>query len=376
MTKIHYIGWYFEQNEIEYYGTVPGKLKMEYVVKSIKELGYPLNVFSLADKKSKFAYLPKVNVYNNQKIHYTMGCNSSNKVGRIINDLMKRIQFCIYIIFYCSRNDLIILYHSVPYTKLMRTLKVFFKRKVVCEVEELYGYSAIEDKPWVEDEIRNILCMDDYIVVNEGIPKNIGIMNRNYVVSYGVSENKKRTVHRYDDGKIHVVYAGTIEKRKLGAFMAIETSKYLPENYVMHIIGFGSSEVINEANKKIKLINEQLKRIAVQYDGYISGKELDDYLFRCHIGLSSNVMRPNFANNSFPSKVITYMCHDLSVVLGYAEAFNDSPISKKWTFYKNYEPEEVAEAICNAKIIPEGYYNKIISNLDDDLKKFIRKVAG
>ena len=150
-------------------------------------------------------------------------------------------------------------------------------------------------------------------------------------------------------------------------------AKHLSDNYVMHIIGFGDEENIKLLRQQIESLNKSLNRKAVTYDGYYSGKDLDNYLFGCHIGLSSNVMRPNFANNSFPSKVITYMCHDLSIVLGYAEAFYDVPMAEGWTFYHEYTTEKIADAIMSARVVPEGYYHARIQKMNEALQQFLRQ---
>ena len=205
------------------------------------------------------------------------------------------------------------------------------------------------------------------------MPRMLGLPEGKYVVNYGAGVIPARTVERRNDGKIHVVYAGTIEAYKLGASTAVEAARYLADNYVMHIIGFGGAKQIQLLKQKINEVNKTLHRQAVVFDGCLSGKELDDYLFGCHIGLSSNVMRPNFANNSFPSKVITYMCHDLSVVLGYADAFYDVPMSEGWTFYHEFTPMKIAEAIMSAQVVPEGYYHGRIHDMNKALQQFFKK---
>lgn len=374
MSKYHYIGWYISPlQEGEYTGNVPGKLKMRYVAKKVVEAGNQLSVLSIADRNDKILYGKKVTQQEGIRVIYTGGCRAKGKIGRIINSYLKKIQFSFYIIMKCKKEDTIILYHSVPYTKLLAKLKRFFNRKVICEVEEIYGYSAAGDKAWVTEEIEAIKKMDRFIFVNAGIPKSLCIEPEKYVVSYGVCDVPERKVERFNDKKIHVVYAGTVENRKLGAFTAVETARYLPEQYVVHIIGFGKQDAINILQDRIQEINQSDgSHATVQYDGYKSGDELDQFLFKCHIGLSSNVMRPNFANNSFPSKVITYMCHDLSVVLGYAEAFYSVPEAQKWTFYMTHDPQTIAKSIACAPVVDEGYYKDDIGKMDSDLKDFFK----
>lgn len=372
---VHYIGWYIDPKEDAIYtGNVPGKLKMRYVAKKVIEAGKILKIFSLADRKAAAFYTQyKAKTQLGAEIIYSGGCSSKNKIARAFNGVLKKLQFVFYVLFKVKKSDTILMYHSVEYTKLLAVIKRFFNKKVVIEVEEIYGYSATEDKPWVEKEINAIKKMDSFIVVNAGIPEQIDAQNRKCVVSYGVCDLPECRVDRFDDGKIHVVYAGTIETRKLGAMTAVDAAQYLPDNYITHIIGFGTQENIQKMNNRIKEINESNSSLKVQYDGYFTGEELDNFLFKCHIGLSSNVMRPNFANNSFPSKVITYMCHDLSVVLGYAEAFYDVPISKDWSFYMEHDPEQIANAIINVKMLPKGHNVALIKQLDKDLIDFINE---
>jgi hypothetical protein len=233
----------------------------------------------------------------------------------------------------------------------------------------------VSDADWVDSEIEAIKKMDSFILVNDEIPRKLNLADDNFVISYGVCDIPPRNVSRFEDGKIHVVYAGTIENRKLGAFTAIESARYLSNQFVMHILGFGNEENVALAKARINEINNVTGGVRVQYNDALSGEALDQFLHRCHIGLSSNVMRPNFANNTFPSKVITYMCHDLSVVLGYAKAFYDIPISQNWKFFMDYDAKVIAQAIMEAEIIPIGYYNSILNELNQKLTEFLRKVV-
>ena len=67
------------------------------------------------------------------------------------------------------------------------------------------------------------------------------------------------------------------------------------------------------------------------------------------------------------------MCHDLSVVLGYAEAFYGVPMSEGWTFYHEFTPEKIAEAIMAARVIPEGYYHARIHEMNKELQQFLKR---
>lgn len=138
MKKIHYIGWFIENNDALYFGNIPGKLKMEYVINTIVSLGYYLEIFSLSDKKCQVCYSNKRKKTENYYLRYTAGINTNNKFGKYLNSLFKKIQFCFYILFFCHSNDIIIMYHSVPYTRLLASLKKVFNRKVICREFKRY----------------------------------------------------------------------------------------------------------------------------------------------------------------------------------------------------------------------------------------------
>lgn len=127
--------------------------------------------------------------------------------------MIKKIIFTYYFLFNFSAEDTLVLYHSVELTLLVAKLKRLVKRNVIIEVEEIYGYSAVTDRPWVEDEIDSIKKMDLHICVNDGIPQGLKLETGKFVVSLGVGNIPTRTIDRFNDGKIHVVYAGTIEMK-------------------------------------------------------------------------------------------------------------------------------------------------------------------
>lgn len=377
MKKVYYIGWYIsDEDKTKYSGNVPGNLKMHYVVDQLIECGLTPEIISFARRSGNDGlYCSTIKESQRCKTTYLGGISGNGRIVQKLDFLLKRIIFVCKFIFKFKKEDTIVLYHSVAITNLVAKLKKIVKRKVVVEVEEVYGYSAVADRPWVNQEIKAIKQMDYHICVNDGIPNDLNLEEGKFVVNYGVGRIPLRTIERFNDGKIHVVYAGTIEMKKLGALTAVEAARHFPEEYLLHILGFGSDENMQILQKRIAEINMEAGCEKVQYNGCKFGKDLDDFLFSCHIGLSSNVMRPNFANNSFPSKVITYMCHDLSVVLGYAKAFYDVPMSKGWQFYFEHTPEAIAEAVANVDIKPVGYYHKSIINMNRQIQSFIRNIV-
>lgn len=374
MKKVHYIGWYITDNEWgQYKANVPGMMKMRYVADQIKKTTDDLHILSFADKQNCFLYGLKNIVNDGLTIHYTGGCNYSGNLGKYINTLIKKIYFVLYVIFYASNKDLIVLYHSYAYTKLLAKLQKIVRRNIVIEVEEIYGYNAIKDMPWVDDEIAQIKKFNKFTCVNDGIPQVLGLKKDDYVVIYGAGIFPERTAQRFDDGKIHVVYSGTIEGKKMGAMSAVEAAKCFSSKYKLHISGFGKPENIDILKKRIEEINKEVGEERIKYEGFLSEQDMHKLMFSCHIGLSPNVLRPNFANSTFPSKVVTYMCHDLSVVISYATAY-DFPISEGWVFYREQTPECIASAVMSAEVKPIGYYRPRIENMNEEVIRFFKEL--
>lgn len=375
---IHYIGWYVDlDHDGVYYGNIPAKLKMRYVADKVLAAGKKLTVFSLANRSSKGIYFTKKHkATNGINIRYSAGFSQKGKIGKTLNSFIKKLEFVYYIIFKVKKQDTIILYHSVAYTKTLSFLKKFFNRKTVLEVEELYGFSAQgDDQKCLKTEFKSIKKMDYFILINDYMQSELGISADKYVSCYGVVSIPERKVNRKQDGKIHVVYAGTIEGRKMGAYTAAEVSQYLPSEYFVHILGFGKKENIDLLCKKIDEINSKRKEPVIKYEGFKQGSELDDFLHTCHIGLSPYVMRETFSNNSFPSKIFSYMCHDLTVVRGYAKAYENMDISKNWSVYYDQSPECIASAVRNAVITEQGAAKETLMKYDVKLINFIKKVC-
>lgn len=374
MRKVHYIGWYITPKSWGTYKcAVAGMMKMRYMANQIQKAGCDLHVLSLVEKQESRLYSGYDEEFEDKHIHYMSGVNVSGRITGRLNDTIKHLTFIFYILFKTSKKDLIVLYHSYYYTKLLAKLLCYIHREVVLEVEEIYGYNALGDMPWVGDEIAQIKKFKKFTCVNDGIPQMLGLKQEDYVVAYGNAEFTKRTVGRFNDGKIHVVYSGVIELKKMGAPTAVEVARLLPSNYVLHVTGYArKKEYEDSLKKRIGEINGELGEERIRYEGFLSEEDLDKLLFRCHIGLSPNVLRPNFANSTFPSKLVNYMCHDLSLVVSYATAY-DFPISEGWVFYREQTPECIAEAVMKADVKPIGYYMPRLELMNENIIAFFKE---
>lgn len=373
-TMVHYIGYIVDKsNAKNYICNVPGAKKMEYIISCLSECGFKTRVFSLCRQSGNgICYGKNVTIDNHTHLRYRASC-VAGLFGKVIDCLMFNAQLFLYTLNNIKKNDSVIVYHSVKSTRLLAKMVRMRKANWILEVEELYGYGATRDDPKVLREIADIKKFPKYIFVNNVLPQMLGA-NKNYTVCYGVY-NAKLQPERVNDGKHRVVYAGTIEQSKVGAYTAVEVAKHLPVEYELHVAGFGTDAAIEKLKQMIKTNNEQYP-CKIEYHGKLDGDDLSKLLFSCDIGVSSYVIRLPFSNCVFPSKLTTYVCHGLKVVVGRSENFEKAEIAENWTYYDSNEPKIIAEAVMSAALKPAIDCTELIKKLDTEFKTWLCNNIG
>ena len=125
-------------------------------------------------------------------------------------------------------------------------------------------------------------------------------------------------------------------------------AEYLPENYHIHICGFGNLEDVEAVKKQV--VEVKGKSIStITYDGLKKGNEFVEFLQQCHIGLSTQKPEGVYNDTSFPSKVLTYMANGLAVVSIKIPVLEKAAIADALSFYESPSGKSLAEAImkCN-----------------------------
>ncbi len=334
----------------KYNVAVPARKKMDYILYALEEAGYVVDVFSVANSKSKAFLCPKeVRLSDQIRIRYALGVNRRNKMMAGLSTILRFIQIVGYIWFKMSANTSLLVYHSNSFIRPINFARRFKKIRLVLDVEEVYTALFKSSEKEEKNEKSFIESADAYIAVNDVLAQIYQSKGKPAIVAYGDYRMNYVPGYSWNDRRTHIVYAGTIERSKLGAFTAVDTALYLSDEYKMHIIGFGKKDVVKELKERIEIVNTGKGYQAVQYDGFLSGKELGEYLSRCDIGLSTYILTDSFANNSFPSKLMSYVTHNLQVVTGDAEAFRKARVATNWLFYKDYTPEAIAETIMEYK---------------------------
>lgn len=346
--EIKYIGFYdFPDAKKSRVSTLAAINKMDYIADAINQAGFDVHIVSPSwstgnGEKVTAQKGGTIQLHSHKKVTFCPTFNTENKLTGYLKIIYSLIWLFFWLVKNVKRNEKILMYHVQWLSLPVRWAKKIKGFQLVLEVEEIYGdVSAIHSYFYVLEN-KLIASADSYIFSTELLVKKIA-PSQPYIIIYGEYKIYPELGNPPGDGKIHLLYAGIIDTHKAGAFNAVEAAKYLSDNYVMHIIGFGDIVLLKN---KIEEINK-LNVCQVTYDGILSGEEYIKYCQKCHVGLSTQNMDGEYLNSSFPSKILSYMALGLLVVSCNIECVKISKIGEFIYYYDNNNPKEIAEAIMS-----------------------------
>lgn len=381
MNKLKYIAYYSDPDETKSRKTEPSAdTKADYIISALKAAGYEVSVVSMCYEKNRVGLLKKSAAYvtekNGTQVHFVPSATSKYRVMRLFaRQLMKR-SIRQLVKKECIDTDCkIVIYHSLGMYDVIKLLKRHNKAFTL-EVEEIYSDVMTKRKKQNrKKEDFMFSAAQSYIFSTELLNKEINTENKPYAVcngTYTVAESLAKEKIFDDKEKIHCVYAGTLDPRKGGATAAATAGGFLPENYHMHILGFGSAAETENMKKLTEQVNSKAKA-TVTYDGLLTGEEYLKFIQSCDIGLSTQDPNADFNGTSFPSKILSYMSNGLRVVSVRIPVVEQSAVGDMLYYYNNQTPEEIAKAIM-AVDINDGYDSRLyLSGLD---KKFAEEVGN
>ena len=141
---------------------------------------------------------------------------------------------------------------------------------------------------------------------------------------------------------------------------------------MLHILGNGSKPDTERVIKKIEQVSSKSK-CEIVFDGYKTGKDFDEFIQSCHIGLSTQQPDGKYNASSFPSKVLMYMSNGLPVVSIRIPASENSGVSEYIYYYDKPDPQEIANAIMK---LPADYKYDPSGRLDELHEAFARDLSA
>ena len=375
MKKIFYLGYYNLPDS----GTnfvLAAVNKMNYICEAVEKAGYSTEIVSASGAvEKKFCKSKKVKLTDKTTLKLFSSLPRLNRIVSVIDRVILKIKLFLYMIKNTNKDSTVMVYHSLGYMSLVKRLKKLKGFKLIIEAEEIYG-DVIGNEKTSQKEYDFFKIADGFIFPTELLSEKVNTKKKPEVIIYGTYHIEKEMPKIFSDGKIHCVYAGTLDPRKGGA-AAVEAALFLNGDYHIHVLGFGNEK---EKAEMLNIIDDISKKTEakITYDGLLSGDEFTSFIQSCDIGFSTQSPDAAFNSTSFPSKILTYMVNGLRVVSIRIPAIEKSAVGKFMYYYDEQTPENIAKAIKSIDFSEEYDSRKAIGMLDKaficDLKTMLKGV--
>ena len=376
MKKIYYLSYFDipENADQKRNYVLSAATKSEYECKALAKAGYKVEIVSASGTCSdKFCKGSVTELGDNLTLRLFDAKPTKTTLQRLIARSFMKKQLSKYLLDNITENDVLIVYHSMAYADLVQRIKSEKKPLLIIEANEIYA-DVTGSENTREAEQNFLQSADAYILSTELLNEKINVNNRPYVVNYGTFEDTPKLTEKINDGKIHAVYAGVLEPRK-GAQLAVCAAEFLPENYHIHIIGFGSEKDIHDIKTLVDEVSQKTK-CTVTYDGKFSGEDYLRFLQSCHIGLVTQNKDASFNETSFPSKVLSYLSNGLRVVSVRIKAIEVSKVADLMYFYDTDNAKEIAEEILKIDFAVNYDGRRILCKLDSEFANGLSEIIG
>ena len=344
--------------------------KGKYVASALASCSSEVEIVSLAyptkDSQDEVYYQVSENVI----CHLFKGKYSNNRIIRYLNHKLYDKKIRKYLKQNVKKDDIIVVYHSLANMKLVKYIKKNITDKIVYEVEEIYG-DVINDEKTKTKELKAFKNASSYIFSNDYLNSIINTKQLPYVTCYGTYEIPTLYKEAFNDNLIHCLYAGTLAQNK-GALNAINVAKYLPNNYLIHILGFGSEKDIADIKNAVNEVNNSYGTTKVIYEGLKLNEEYLKFIQKCQIGLCTQNIDAAFNTTSFPSKILSYMSNGLEVVGVNIAAIKNSKVGQFIQFYNVPDEKEIANAILNINLNNKTNNVDVVKELDKEFKEDLK----
>ena len=376
MKKIFYMAYYNSTNSGEKRNAVLSSVnKMNYICEALENNGYNTEIVSASGTtEKKFCKSKKVKLTDKTTLKLFSSLPRLNRIVSVIDRVILKTKLFLYMIKNTNKDSIVMVYHSLGYMSLVKRLKKLKGFKLIIEAEEIYG-DVIGDEKTSQKEYEFFKIADAFIFPTELLSEKVNTEKKPEVIIYGTYHIEKELPKLFSDGKIHCVYAGTLDPRKGGAIASAESALFLNENYHIHILGFGNEKEKAETLNTIDSISKKSKA-KITYDGLLSGEEYIKFIQSCDIGLSTQNPNGKYNDTSFPSKILSYMANGLRVVSVRIPVVEESGIGKCVYYYDEQTPENIAKAIKSIDFSEEYDSRKTIGVLDKaficDLKTMLK----
>lgn len=372
---IYYLGYYKSKHidDFTQSGSNAASFKMGYVIRTIKKLGEKITVVSwCSSDKTGRVPLREIEIDGQQKEVYLPSFRIK-KMPMRITAAFRNHNLCTYFLHNVKREDTVIVYHATSIGRALLKAKRKIGFNLVLEVEEIY---------YIDEKIKNakkvkkkeetlIAAADSYIVVNDLIYGKYIDNGKPHAVLYGVYDGETVELkNKMKKKPIKLLFSGSLDQVR-GSALAIQTAKYLSNDYELHICGAGAPAYVEEFAQEIEKHNVNNEGCKIVYHGQLSEDALDDLAFSCDIGLNLQDIYNPFEAVSFPSKITFYLLHGLNVVSTKMSSVLASQLARSVEFCE-YSAEGVAETVQNIVLKKKQENMCVMKELDKNAQTALK----
>lgn len=353
--------------------------KVTYICSAINRAGIPVEIISAsASWNPKGCRGKTVRVLDNTTLKLFSCMGTGGLLKKLVGRTLFKLNYFLYLFFRIRKNEKVIVYHGMGYGSLIILLKRLKRFHLILEVEEIYAdVSGREDER--KKEFRLFQMADAYIFPAQRMNDLINTEGKPYTLICGTYQAEKDREVQFENpqwkDKTHCVYAGTFDSRKGGGQIAAEVARYLPAEYHIHLLGFGSQKDMQNIEKTVEEISG-LNGCGISYDGCLRGEEYIRFLQCCQVGMSTQNPNATFNDTSFPSKILSYMANGLQVVTARIPVVEESPVGQWMHYYDESTPEKIAQAIMTVKTDNSNDGRCVLENLDKEFIVQIKKLLS
>lgn len=376
MNKLYYIANYpcFEKEHYRFANRAAA-LQSEYLAQVLKEIEYDVSIISTGVISNRNSLLKKDKgfvrkIEKDIKVIFFPCVDSNNRIVRILARLIYNLRVKSFI---KNHDGIYIVYHSVIHYKINDWIKKY-GRKLVLEVEEIFA-DVTQDNVAREKEIQETRKADAYIIPNRMMSPEV-TRDKKWVLYHGTCKKEQIMENIFGDGRIHIVYAGTMDPRKVGLMPSLDAALYLDEKYQIHVLAVGYPE--NQKRIKDRIAKLGKLHCKVSFHEPLDGYEYLQFIQSCDIGLYTQGKEDVDIDTSFPSKLMSYLSNGLRIVATRTKPLELSEISDVIYFSESNSGEDIAKAIISIDFL-DGYDGRkkaaeIHKRLKTDLKKLLNTV--
>ncbi|WP_204206209.1 MULTISPECIES: glycosyltransferase [Staphylococcaceae] len=368
---IKYIGFYDIENSVsDRVSNMAAIKKMDYITNSLIKIGFNVEIISPSwmgpDSKVKIEKKQVTKKNENCRVTRCFSWYTKSKISEKIKIIYSLTWLFLYLLLNVKKGESIFVYHVEWLSYPIRMAKFIKKFELILEVEEVYSKVWKKSKFLEQMEDKLIKSGDKYLFVSDDLRKTFDIEDEKCIVLYGAYNLFEfEYIPTSNKNNIDLIYAGSIDQTKGGAFKSLDIIQGLPTNYKLHILGSGNQKNIKKLIEKIDKINKSKNEESCYYAGVLHGSSFNNYLMKCDIALNPQ-HAGEYMGTAFPSKIISYLSHNLHVVSTPIKSIKSSKIKDYINFADDDQTTSFIKAIEDINLSEENQAMNIIKKLDEN----------